>query len=200
MIPATIMPFMRRKLIERIVEMNEKKNFVKEFCKTWLSIIKEPKTFFANMPTSGGFKDPLIFITGVTIIGVSVDILIKLAKGSMEFYEILSMLVMPFLTIFIMAGFLQFVIKRFNGSGSFETTFRILAYTSVLHVFPMNNAIIIWVMALWSAILTIIGIEQAHGLSMKKSIGAYISFFVFSMFLFFIGILIAVFIFGKLKH
>jgi len=167
--------------------MNEKKNFVKEFGKNCLSIIKEPKTFFAKMPTSGGFKDPIIFLTTIIFlnllvflvfyIGILYVLLIFSPQEWGVFLFILLIWILSIASVFIVTSFAQFFIKYFGGVGSYEATFRILAYSSAVFVFSMIP-LIGWIACLWGIALTIIGIEQVHGLSRKKSIVAVVTSFV----------------------
>jgi hypothetical protein len=80
---------------------------------------------------------------------------------------------MPFMIIlglFIWSGILHVFLMMVKGTkAGFEATFRVVSYsygTNVLNIIPFCGGIIAWV---WSIVLSIIGLKEAHETSGGKA-------------------------------
>jgi len=92
------------------------KNFFPSFYRTSKAILLSPKVFFQGMRRDGGFRNPFFYLLSCIVFHV-----LTLILG----------LIFPMIT----AGILFFIItKLFKASGSYETTFRINAYASVVNL------------------------------------------------------------------
>lgn len=131
------------------------------FVKTWKSVIIEPNIFFKDMPSSGGFGDPLVFAfinsiiyAIITSIGRIVQTRSLSESGLMPDFmvaisyvtSLISLIITPIFAIiglFIGAAIYFLCFKIVGGSGSYEGTFRILAYASVVTVISGALAVIL---------------------------------------------------------
>jgi len=122
------------------------------FVSTWKSVIIHPNDFFRDMPTSGGYRDPLVFavinyiiyaIIASTSNLVQIRSLVEsgVIPGSMVAISyVMSLVGLIFTPVFSIIGLfigaaIYFIcFKMVGGSGSYEGTFRISAYASAVTV------------------------------------------------------------------
>ena len=134
------------------------------FVGVWRRVITEPRSFFQDMPVSGGLQQPLLFL------------LICLAISSLGFLVLgprplaLWFLVIGLVRSFIGALVLMLIARNiFAGVGDYEATYRAFAYASA----PVA---LLWVpfirplVALYSLFLLIIGLERVQGFDAVKSV------------------------------
>ena len=120
-----------------------------KFVNTWKSVIFQPNIFFKDMPTVGGYGNPLVFaFINYIIYAIITSIGTLVQMKSLEFMpnfmvgisyttSLINLITTPIFStigLFIGAAIYLVCFKIVGGSGSYEGTFRILAYTSVVTV------------------------------------------------------------------
>ncbi|NOR49197.1 MAG: hypothetical protein GQ533_14340 [Methanosarcinaceae archaeon] len=122
------------------------------FVNTWNDVVKHPNDFFRNMPVSGGYRDPLIFaivnyIIAAILASVSSvmqtrtlaesevvpEIMVSMSQG-MGLLNLVTAPIFNIIGLFIGAAILFVCFKIMGGSGTYEGTVRIMAYTSIVSV------------------------------------------------------------------
>ena len=159
-----------------------------------ISSLKEslfaPATFFRIMNITGGITDPMLYalITGMVswmiyyfwqiVLHDPLSSYLPL-KGASDFDVfqgtgiVAAALLTPFMLIaslFIWSGILHLLLMMVRGAkNGFEATFRVVSYSIGAYVFlmiPFCGAII---SALWTIVLAIIGLKEAHGTTGGKA-------------------------------
>ena len=108
-----------------------------------LRVITGPAAFFRDMPKTGGFSDPLLFMVimgGVSGIVQAVVTILGLKAGFSVGMAVLSIILLPVLFGifgFIGAAILFFIWKFMGSQESYETSYRCLAYLCAL--FPITT-------------------------------------------------------------
>ena len=164
------------------------------FIETVRGVLLNPVVFFRTMRRSGALGPPLIFGIAGTLIGGVIGALYQLmfmtmgggfgdltAARDTAFVGLLSsgciVVVAPvaaILGMFIAAGIYHLMLLLLGGArGTFETTIRVVAYTmgstSLLQILPMCGSLLA---AVWSIVVNIIGLAQAHEVSTGKAAAA----------------------------
>jgi hypothetical protein len=139
-------------------------NLYESFTGVWKRVTTEPRSFFEEMPVSGGLQNPLVFL------------LVCLAISAVGFLVIgprglaLWILALGVVRAFIGALVVMVVARQvFRGTGDYEATFRALAYSSApvaLLWIPLIRPLV----ALYLLFLVILGIERVHGFDAGKAV------------------------------
>jgi len=134
------------------------------FTGVWRRVTTEPRSFFHDMPVSGGLAQPLLFLT------------ICLAISAVGFVVIgprwfgLGFLVLGLVRSFVGALVLMLIARQiFAGIGDYEATYRAIAYASApvaLLWIPLIRPLV----ALYALFLVIIGLERVQGFDAVKSV------------------------------
>lgn len=159
---------------------------IDDFKNTWLKVIKTPGEFFMQMPAKGGYADPVKFAVVCYLIAGIFMAIIPLAAyflfagiGITEitliigFSSILFIPVIGVIGLFIGALILHIFFKILGGKGTYDGTFRILAYASATAVF-------IWIpfvgilAGLYMIYVVVIGGTKVHKISTLKSVVAVV--------------------------
>lgn len=158
--------------------------FIDEFIETWKKVITTPGDFFRDMPTSGGYEEPLKFaVINYVIYGIG----ITLISLGVAFFAIVGMPILGIIGLFIGGLILLICFKIVGGSGSYEGTVRILSYTSAVYAVSWIP-IIGWIVGLYVIYLAIVGGTFVHNLTMMRSaIAVFIPIILVAI----IGILVA---------
>jgi len=140
--------------------------FLKNYYETAKEVVMKPLDFFAKMPTTGGYKDPLIFalITAV-IMGVGLTI-ITLGVG---FLAIIFAPLAVTVSIFIAALLLLVCAKIVGGTGTYEGTMRVTSYANIVNIIGWIPIVSI-LGSIYGLVLTVIGMKQVHKLTTAKAI------------------------------
>ncbi|RUM94785.1 MAG: hypothetical protein DSZ28_01355 [Thiothrix sp.] len=103
-----------------------------------LNVVRKPIQFYRNMEKSGGFSDPIMFVTAMAIMaGVTISTLsfcgFKVANLITTGYS--ASVMIPLMIIagsFIGAALLLCTWRLLGSQASFEAAFRCVAYTSAI--------------------------------------------------------------------
>lgn len=133
------------------------------FVRVWRRIILDPQGFYREMPLSGGFENPLIFLA---ICGL-VYFILKLIVGGLA--DAVNGLFLVVLTYIFGPGILMLASQfLFQGEGDYEGTLRICAYAGaclVLAWIPVLGVIAF----VYSFYLIFLGAENVHKLDTTKA-------------------------------
>jgi len=166
-------------------EDREARGFFDGLFTTARDTLFRPSEFFRKMPVTGGLTDPLLYALIVGMIGLMFSYFWQvLLQGAMQDSMFPGMKTVtgqhmlrgfgmaalaffsPFLVIlwlFIWSGVLHLFLMMVKGARSgFEATFRVAAYGSSTNLFliiPFCGSVIAGV---WTIVLMIIGIREAH--------------------------------------
>ena len=143
--------------------MNE---VIDDFKNTWLKIMKTPGDFYEQMPTEGGYADPVKFAAiSYLIAGIGLT-LISLGMG---FALIIVMPIMGVIGIFIGGLFLHIFFKIVGGKGTYEGTVRLLAYASA--TMALSWIPLVGILAnLYMIYMEVIGGAKIHRISTLSSL------------------------------
>jgi hypothetical protein len=164
------------------------------FLETVRGVLLNPVEFYRTMRRRGGVGAPLTFGIAGTLVGGVIGALYQLmfmtmgggfgdfsAARDTAFVGLLSsgciVVILPLagiLWIVIAAGIYHLMLLLLGGArGTFETTLRVVAYTmgatSLLQILPMCGS---FLAAVWSIVVNIIGLAQAHEVSTGKAAAA----------------------------
>lgn len=142
--------------------------FLRNYYDTGKKVLLKPVEFFREMPTTGGYKDPLIFaIITAVIMGVGLTA-ITLGVG---FLAILFAPIAVAISIFLAALLLLVCAKIVGGTGTYEATLRVAAYANIVNIIGWIPIVSV-LGSIYGLVLTIIGMKEIHNLSTVKAIGA----------------------------
>lgn len=170
--------------------MEEKENFqkdiqeqIKGILPAALEVITRPREFYARMPRTGGFLQPLVFMIALGIVSglvISILSLINLAPAGTMFTGLASFIIMPVVVGifgFIAAAILFIIWKIMGSQESYETAYRSMAYTAaimpittVLNFIPYIGVVI---GLLWVTYLLVVASTEVHSI---KTNTAWIGF------------------------
>ncbi|MBA1342595.1 MAG: hypothetical protein C5S52_03250 [ANME-2 cluster archaeon] len=140
--------------------------FIDEFIGTWKKVITTPSDFFKEMPTSGGYGEPLKFaVVNYIIAGIGLT-LISLGGA---FFMIVAMPIIGIIGLFISGAILYICFKIVGGSGSYEGTVRMLSYISAVNAVAWIP-ILGWIVALYAIYLKIVGGTFVHDITTLRSV------------------------------
>jgi hypothetical protein len=161
-----------------------------------LTTLKEtlfsPTEFFRRMNVTGGISDPLLYAMIVGVVGIMVSYVWQVLfqdaflgylpsdmKGIAGIGSLGSIglaffaLFLPFFVIcslFLWSGMLHVLLLMVRGANNgFEATFRAVAYSYSTYLF-MTIPFCGWLIAsIWSMVISIIGLKEAHGTTGGKA-------------------------------
>lgn len=162
--------------------------FIGGLLKTMKGSLFTPAEFFRKMPVKGGLTDPLLYALIVGMIGMMASYVwqimledtfrgfipaeMKAAAGYNIFHGIgmaVLAVITPFMIIvalFVWAGILHLLLMLVHGSkNGFEATFRAVSYSYGANIFMALPFCGGFVALVWSIVLAIIGLKEAHGTS-----------------------------------
>jgi hypothetical protein len=140
--------------------------FLRNYYDTGKKVLLKPGEFFKEMPTTGGYKDPLIFaIITAVIMGVGLTI-ITLGVG---FLAIVFAPIAVAISIFLAALLLLICAKIVGGTGTYEATLRVAAYANIVNIIGWIPIVSV-LGSIYGLVLTVIGMKEIHSLSTVKAI------------------------------
>ncbi len=139
-------------------------NFLQSFWETWKRVITKPSLFFREMPTEGGFIPPSLFM----LVCLGADGLLKgiFGGGIRGFFS--TFVGATLLTFLIAAVLYLFSTQLFPGKGSYEASFRVLAYTNAVSLFGWIPVVGV-LAALYGIYVSALGIMEVHNLDRGKA-------------------------------
>lgn len=169
-------------------EDRETRGFFRGLFRTMSDVLFRPTEFFKNMPVTGGLTDPLLYALIVGMTGFMFSYLWQiLTRDAMEnvmpgmygqhllqgFGLTVTAFLSPFFVIiglFVSAGILHLCLLMVKGANSgFEASFRVASYSQSANVFliiPFCGGLLAIV---WSIVLFIIGVREAHRTTSGKA-------------------------------
>ena len=147
-------------------------NTLDNYVDTLKKVLTDPEGFYSEMPTEGGYQEPLTFAAiNFAILGLLSGIVAVILSGA-GVGSIVSTLVGAVIGgivgLFIGGIILLIFFKILGGTGSYEGTVRILSYSSVAQVFAWIP-VIGWIISLYGIWLNIVGGKHVHNLTTAKS-------------------------------
>lgn len=155
---------------------------VQRFIDTVKGVLMEPQRTFVTMRREGGLGPPLVFaIIGCLIGGAATAVYQTIGGGMGSRWGggpgsgyLIALPLFLIIGLFIGSGIYHLVLSLLGGARyGFETTFRTVAYvagaTSLINVIPLCGSIIA---AVWSLIVTIIGLAEMQDTSQGKAAAA----------------------------
>jgi hypothetical protein len=172
-------------------EHRQERGFANAFIETLAMVLTKPDQAFRTMKTEGGLAEPLIYALIGGCVGGIVSLLLSLGLQSMGLFAgqrdtfaalagigvgsiALIVLVPVFIVIglFIGAAIVHLCLMVVGGANkSFETTFRVLAFsqgsTGPLQIIPVCGGLIAGV---WALVVNCIGLARAHETSTGRAV------------------------------
>ncbi|MFB6076149.1 MAG: YIP1 family protein [Candidatus Aenigmatarchaeota archaeon] len=157
------------------------------------SIIVNPKDFFSNMSTDGGYEKPIVFaainfvivslITGILYFSYLSTFGGLFLNGPMPGFipniGLVGILAIPFMivlslvggiiSLFVVAAISHVLLIIVGGKGSYEGTFRIVAYTTafvLISWIPVLNILI----GIYALYVVLIGYSKIHEISKGRAL------------------------------
>jgi len=164
-------------------DYRQEKGFVTAFIETLQMVLSRPSVAFTAMRREGGLSEPLIYALIGGCIGGIVSFLFSFGFQSLGFFgdrrnafaamtgmgigSIAFLILLPIvivIALFIGAGVVHVCLMIVGGAKqSFETTFRVLAFshgsTGPLQMIPICGGLVAGV---WALVVTCIGLARAH--------------------------------------
>lgn len=136
------------------------KLFLKEWYATAKQVCTSPNYFFEHMPREGGLTAPTMFLAVSTAGAAFLQIIFSKEHDSTGalFNGIFNMFL-----FFIMARGVFYLMKRFNGKGTVESTYRVLCYGSPPLIIT-GLAWFAWLGLIYMAYLWFVGMKKVHEL------------------------------------
>jgi hypothetical protein len=145
-----------------------------------IQLIKNPIAFYKNMPKTGGFSDPIIFLLVMSVVAGIIIALLSLvgfgmgqSMGAAGFSVVFFLPVMAIIGSFISAGIIYVIWKLMGSNESYNSAYRCVAYASVLYPMIAVVSVIPYIGTMvgvaWGIYLMIIASTEVHGLN-KRSV------------------------------
>lgn len=105
---------------------------------TALRVLRAPAAFFRDMPRTGGYQAPLVFLAAAGLVGGIADAAMTLSgfhPGVDRLLGLVSVAFMPIFTVafgFLGAGILYLIWRWMGARELYETAFRCVAYLGAL--------------------------------------------------------------------
>jgi hypothetical protein len=139
-------------------------DFPRSFGNVWRRVMTEPRTFFQEMPVTGGLRNPLLFV----LICLAISALGFLIFGPRHFA--IRFIILGLVRAFVASAIVMVIARQvFAGVGDYEATFRAVAYSSA----PLALLWLPWIgplVILYTLFLTIVGVERVHGFDAVKAV------------------------------
>lgn len=151
-----------------ILEEFDPRDLLDSFIQVTKKVLLRPRAFFWAMPTQGGFFAPMLYL----VLAFSVWAVLKSLVSLNPLFFFVAFL--GFLFTFLGAAILHFVLRKlFNGQGTYEGTFRVLAYSGAVNLLSWIPIIgvLVNLYGLW---IKAVGLEVVHGVTKLQSLVAVI--------------------------
>ena len=158
---------------------NEFERYIKSIPDTIKKVMINPVGFFKDMPKSGGFVEPLIFMVCMgLVVSVINAILAVFGLGFLGSFVMVvaSIVIVPIVVVIFgfVGALILFIIWKIMGSQeSFETAYRCAAYaigispiTTIINLIPYLGALLC---LLWMTYLMVVASVEVHNLNRKTA-------------------------------
>lgn len=165
--------FLKKNFLKRGASMETKGINVAAIPQTALKVLTSPAAFFREMPKTGGFVDPLVFMVGMGVIGgliQAVFVIVGLHVVAGFAAGIASIIILPIMIAifgFVGAAIIFFIWKLMGSQESYETAYRCAAYisaltpiTTVLGIIPYAGAAIGIVLTTFFLVIASVGVHK----------------------------------------
>ncbi len=166
----------------------ENESVLEALARTWKESVFEPKSFFARMPREFGFGWVLVYylIIGVLSAGISLFWEMMLGPSLLERWltqdgvqptsPVVDFLLSPLwliIGLYIVAGIIHVCLLIVRGARhGFGATARVIAYSGGPQLFSIVPFVGPVVGGIWSLVITIIGLREAHESTTGRAIAA----------------------------
>ncbi len=172
-------------------EHRQQRGFFNGFIETLAMVLTKPDLAFRTMKTEGGVAEPLIYALVGGCVGGIASLLFSLGLRSMGLFAgqrdafsalaglgigtiavIVLVPVFIVVALFIGAAIVHLCLMLVGGANkSFETTFRVLAFsqgsTGLLQIIPVCGGLIA---AVWALVVNCIGLARSHEISTGRAV------------------------------
>lgn len=143
-----------------------------------VAVIRQPRAYFAGMPRSGGFVEPLIFAVTLSLAAGLISGILSFVGSPVGFlaFGFAAIIFVPIgavIGLFVGGGILFGIWKLLGSEQDYETSVRVVAaltaiypIVAVLYLVPYVGTI---VQIVWSTFLLIEASVAVHGLARKKA-------------------------------
>ncbi|MEE9549401.1 MAG: YIP1 family protein [Candidatus Binatia bacterium] len=152
----------------------------KGFVKVWKKVILEPQEFYREMPSSGGFENPLIFL------GISAIFYFLMRIAIYNLVDAVNAFFLVSLAYIFGPGVLMLACQYlFEGEGDYEGTLRLCSYAG-------STLMLAWIpylgifAYLYSFYLVFLGTQKVHKLDATKAAIATLSTLVATIIVIFV--------------
>jgi len=159
--------------------MNTQNEQIQKIKKTVVDVIANPAGFFKDMPLTGGFTNPLIFLAAMGIVSGVIQAFLSIIGFGYKvsfFMAIASIVFIPVMGAvfsFIGAGILFVIWKLMGSEQSFEAAYRCVAYAAAISPITTLIGIIPYMGVLitmgWMMFLMVTASQEVHNLESKKA-------------------------------
>jgi hypothetical protein len=136
----------------------------KAFFRAWKRVMVDPQGFYQEMPSTGGFENPLIFLAVCGFFFFVFKVIVAGLGGATNSLFLVS------LTYIFGPGILMLASQYlFQGEGDYEGTLRICAYAGACLVLAWVPRLGVFAY-LYSFYLIFLGVEKVHKLETTKAV------------------------------
>ncbi len=162
---------------------------VRSFIHTTVAVVRQPARFFAHLPRSAGYVNPLIYGLVCIVISTALDFLAFEVLGLPTFGDVTALAQSPTdagrqvidllrdvilfpLVLLVFAAVTHLAVRIVLGreNSGFQATFRVDAYSSALLLLEWLPYIG-WLVSVYSIYVWIVGIREVHRTTTGQAIG-----------------------------
>lgn len=144
-----------------------KMGFVRSYIELVRSILITPKRFFNELMPQGGFTQPWVFLC----VSASIYAVLQ-AIALVNPFAMITLFIRSIVSVLVASFFLNLILSKMGGKGTFKTTFQVIAYSKAvllfawfsLGPFPIGGIASL----IYGVYLNILGLEKIHELDRKK--------------------------------
>jgi hypothetical protein len=141
-------------------------DFIGSFLRVTKTVLFKPNDFYQNMPTTGGYTPPLVFLA--VCLGVS-GVFAAIISGG-EVLMFFKILIAGVIFSFIGAGIMHLIAQQFfEGKGAYEGLYRVVAYAGVVSLLTWIP-VVGFIAALYGLYLQIVGLEKVHKITPGQAV------------------------------
>jgi hypothetical protein len=143
------------------------------------TLLTAPGAFYRQMPKSGGFLEPVLFMIVMALVAIIIFIALGLlGLGALSAFDvgIGSMIVMPIMAVvgsFIGAGIMFIIWKLMGTQEPFEVAYRCVAYASAIYPVTAFIGMIPYLGSIagitWGMYLMFVATKEVHHLNEKTA-------------------------------